>query len=499
MVLQYDPDCKAGQQIYVKAITSKLTMVTIFGCRKEDKPWLIHHKSKAAFPPTRPRFNFYGAREEDVSEYQKSLEDSIKALQQRYAQPNWFNVAAGFFKPQLGGFAASLGSASEALGQNVERERESQLPIAQMRTQLALSKITMGQNRAAADMEAARIRDKLPITPEYAANLINTAPNSPQAQAIQAQLSTQQKERELASAEQSTRSAQYQQALTAVNSKWLAGGFASKSDYAKALDALEKTYGPGAGYVLPGANAKVEPGAALPVAGADAGAGAGATSPADAAAGAAGAAGAPAAKTAAGAGKNIGAQDFLTKAVYPNESPTGEPNPYSTAVGKGQMLKGTREFIHNKYSMAAGPEQYDKNPAVAAAYDYANLGHNHSLLKDPTALNHRLMWWFGTGDGPKIIESDPSKKLNEIGLSLTPDQYKINGLKSDMPVGALKAQMAGQLWKSGVDPEAQIVFGQQNASVPSAAATAAAAPKQSKFYIRLTNRCSTILTRIKRR
>ena len=98
------------------------------------------------------KLNLYGARDEDVNEYQKSLEDSIKALQQRYAQPNWFNVAAGFFKPQLGGFAASLGSASEALGQNVEREREAQLPIAQMRSQLAMSKINMGQNRTAADL-----------------------------------------------------------------------------------------------------------------------------------------------------------------------------------------------------------------------------------------------------------------------------------------------------------------------------------------------------------
>ena len=102
---------------------------------------------------TDPRvINFYGAQDADITEYQKSLDDSIKALQQRYAQPNWFNVAAGFFKPQLGGFAASLGSASEALGQNVERERESQLPIAQMRSQLAMSKIAMGQNRTAADL-----------------------------------------------------------------------------------------------------------------------------------------------------------------------------------------------------------------------------------------------------------------------------------------------------------------------------------------------------------
>ena len=39
-----------------------------------------------------------------------------KALEKRYEQPNWFKVAAGFAKPQLGGFTASLGSAAEALG-----------------------------------------------------------------------------------------------------------------------------------------------------------------------------------------------------------------------------------------------------------------------------------------------------------------------------------------------------------------------------------------------
>ena len=211
------------------------------------------------------KVNFYGAQEGDLSEYQQSLQDSIRALQMRYEQPNWFNVAAGFFKPQLGGFAASLGSASEAMGQNLERQREAQLPIAQMRSQLAMSKIAMGQNKSVADMEAARIRDKLPITPEYAAKVINIAPDSPQAKAIQAQLTTQQKERELASGEQSTRAAQYAQTLTAINSKWLAGGFKTKADYAAALDAAQQTYGPGAGYKLPGANAEAESGAPLPV------------------------------------------------------------------------------------------------------------------------------------------------------------------------------------------------------------------------------------------
>lgn len=102
--------------------------------------------------PDPSKINYYGAPSADVEEYQRSLEDSVRALEQRYAQPNWFNVAAGFAKPQLGGFMASLGSASQALGENLEKQRESQLPIAQMRAQLAASKIGMGQNKTAAQM-----------------------------------------------------------------------------------------------------------------------------------------------------------------------------------------------------------------------------------------------------------------------------------------------------------------------------------------------------------
>lgn len=97
------------------------------------------------------KINPYGASQEQLSEYQKTLEDQIKALEGRYAQPNWFKVAAGFAKPQLGGFLASLGSASEALGENVEQQRASALPIAQMRAQLAQSNILTSQNKAQAE------------------------------------------------------------------------------------------------------------------------------------------------------------------------------------------------------------------------------------------------------------------------------------------------------------------------------------------------------------
>jgi len=142
------------------------------------------------------KINPAGAEESDLQEYQKSLEQQISALEQRYAQPNWFKVAAGFAKPQLGGFTASLGSAADALGENIEKQRESQLPIAQMRTQLAQSKIAMGQNQKAADIYAAH---QGPVTEELVKELVRIAPDSASTKAAQAQLAAQQKRQELTS------------------------------------------------------------------------------------------------------------------------------------------------------------------------------------------------------------------------------------------------------------------------------------------------------------
>jgi hypothetical protein len=73
---------------------------------------------------------------DNLSEYQKSLQDAMDSLKKRYEEPNWFNVAAGFLKPQLGGFAASVGSASQALGQNLESQRQSEIPIAAMKAEM---------------------------------------------------------------------------------------------------------------------------------------------------------------------------------------------------------------------------------------------------------------------------------------------------------------------------------------------------------------------------
>ena len=136
--------------------------------------------------PDPKNFNFYGAEPSDTQAYQDALQASVQALEQRYANPNWFNVAAGFFKPQLGGFGASLGSASQALGENLEKQRESQLPLAQMRAQLAASKIAMGQGSAAAKAFDAWKATGKPMDEATYAHITGLAPNSAVATAAKA-------------------------------------------------------------------------------------------------------------------------------------------------------------------------------------------------------------------------------------------------------------------------------------------------------------------------
>jgi hypothetical protein len=79
-----------------------------------------------------------------------AIKEQLDALEQRYAQPNWFKIAAGFAKPQLGGFFASLGSAAEAQGENIEQQKRLAVPLAQMRSQLAIQNVQLGQ-RAKSD------------------------------------------------------------------------------------------------------------------------------------------------------------------------------------------------------------------------------------------------------------------------------------------------------------------------------------------------------------
>jgi hypothetical protein len=96
--------------------------------------------------------NTYGTSEEDLNNLKSAQQDILKGLESRYAQPNLWKVAAGFAKPQLGGFVASLGSASEAMGENLEQQRAMGLPIAQMKAQIAQSNVLLDKRQRANKM-----------------------------------------------------------------------------------------------------------------------------------------------------------------------------------------------------------------------------------------------------------------------------------------------------------------------------------------------------------
>jgi len=81
----------------------------------------------------------------------EGIKKNMDDLEARYAQPNWFKIAAGFAKPQLGGFIASLGSAAEAAGENFEQQRQLAIPLANMRTELAVKGQILARNKEVND------------------------------------------------------------------------------------------------------------------------------------------------------------------------------------------------------------------------------------------------------------------------------------------------------------------------------------------------------------
>lgn len=94
--------------------------------------------------------NLVGLESKDIENYKATQEDLIRGLEQRYAQPNWFNIASGFAKPQLGGFTASLGSAAGAYGEQQEKQRDLQIPIFKIRSELAAYDAALKQKGKAA-------------------------------------------------------------------------------------------------------------------------------------------------------------------------------------------------------------------------------------------------------------------------------------------------------------------------------------------------------------
>lgn len=150
--------------------------------------------------PDVSKANFYDQPPEEQQKLLDALKMGQDALQQRYANPNWFNVAAGFFKPQLGGFAASLGSASQALGDWTEKQRENEIPIAEMRARVGMMQNQMTQNQAANSLLAKQAAGA-PMTAALLQQMVARAPDAPATKAAQAMYTAAQAERGLAHSE----------------------------------------------------------------------------------------------------------------------------------------------------------------------------------------------------------------------------------------------------------------------------------------------------------
>lgn len=109
-----------------------------------DKPLLDTAKTNQLSYPVE-------GEDDPLAKINENIESGIQHLENRYANPNWFKVSAGFLKPQLGGFGASLGSAFEALGENQEQQKALEIPLFKMRTELATNAAIMGRNKTVND------------------------------------------------------------------------------------------------------------------------------------------------------------------------------------------------------------------------------------------------------------------------------------------------------------------------------------------------------------
>ena len=185
----------------------------------------------------------YGVPDPDLQALRDAQLASVQALEERYKNPNWFNVAAGFFKPQLGGFAASLGSASQALGENLEKQRESQIPLAKMRAELAMTGIGMGKDKAASDAFAAWKATKNPMDEATYSQIVGLAPNSSVASAAKAAYEGEHAQQGILSQQQTLRSAQGAQALNLVQQQYSSGAI-TREEYQRQLADIKATYSP---------------------------------------------------------------------------------------------------------------------------------------------------------------------------------------------------------------------------------------------------------------
>ena len=358
--------------------------------------------------------NFFGQSDSGQQDLLDAAQQAQDALQQRYANPNWFNVAAGFLKPQLGGFAASLGSANQALGDWQEKQRANELPIAQYRAQVALMKNQMGQKQAANEIVS---KHTGPVTEDLLKQVIaRVGADSPVAQGIKAQLEGERANQSILSQQQTLRSTQYGQAMTDIQQRYLLGKL-TKDQAASEMQAAKETYGP-----------------TPPVTSARPVGGAGTTERVESAP-VVNAPAAPMGRPAFDVTKNYGTPAKLLDNLKGVESSGNATaiNPDSKAMGAYQFTPDTAKMLHDN-GIKFNP--FDEKESRAAADYYLNT------LKD----QHGGDWNKALAAYGGFKTKDPTKYVNKVTKGVD---------FSEVPLATAGSKTPPQTYESAGAPGAQ--------------------------------------------
>ena len=88
-----------------------------------------------------------GGNEDYSSKYIDALNKINETLNQRTSQPmNWFSVSGALLKPgRTGNAGEAIGNAADVVGQQVERQRQEELPVAQMKAEILGKQYQVGR------------------------------------------------------------------------------------------------------------------------------------------------------------------------------------------------------------------------------------------------------------------------------------------------------------------------------------------------------------------
>ena len=391
--------------------------------------------------------NPIGASDSAAQQYQAGLQSALEALQQRANAPNMFNVAAGFLTPGPGGFFGELGHASQALAQWQEQQRQMQIPIANLKIQMAVNRLAQDKAQGAqAVLGNPIVAQRMQQDPVFAANM----------DAYLAQMSSKfATPNEVQNAAQSG-------ATTAAS---LPGAIANtvNASIGAANTAAAQGQTPTANALVQGANtvsgAQTPPSAA-PAASAN---------PANTM---------PVGQTPTGNSSSaqsvnaipMGSAVHVLTQIEGGGALNPPANAASSAIGSGQMISSTLNSVAKQ--LGVDPSLYGKDPSITAQMNGTLFTDNAQFLASHGVPNtmgwNRMAWLLGAPAAAKAAHSPTDAPLSTV---VSPAAMHANGWQPNMTVGDLLAQEASKVQSTGVDPNAPVAVPWNSSKSPSGASS----------------------------